>query len=83
LPTASSIATPYDAPVAQLDRVSASEAEGRGFESRQARIKQSAMIAAYWFALPSARWEQFEPFKGLDAIADAGNKSDAPRVLQF
>jgi hypothetical protein len=41
------------------------------------------MIAAYWFAPPSARWEQFEPFKGLDAIADAGNKSDAPRVLQF
>jgi hypothetical protein len=36
LPTASSIATPYNAPVAQLDRVSASEAEGRGFESRRA-----------------------------------------------
>ena len=27
------------APVAQLDRVSASEAEGRGFESRRARQK--------------------------------------------
>jgi hypothetical protein len=37
LPTTSTIATPCDAPVAQLDRVSASEAEGRGFESRQAR----------------------------------------------
>jgi hypothetical protein len=36
LPSASSIATPYNAPVAQLDRVSASEAEGRGFESRRA-----------------------------------------------
>jgi hypothetical protein len=38
LPAASSIATPYDAPVAQLDRVSASEAEGRGFESRRAHF---------------------------------------------
>jgi len=38
LPTASSIATPYNAPVAQLDRVSASEAEGRGFESRRAHF---------------------------------------------
>ncbi len=27
----------YDAPVAQLDRVSASEAEGHGFKSRRAR----------------------------------------------
>jgi hypothetical protein len=36
LPAASTIATPYNAPVAQLDRVSASEAEGRGFESRRA-----------------------------------------------
>jgi hypothetical protein len=33
---ASSIATPYNAPVAQLDRVSASEAEGPEFESRRA-----------------------------------------------
>ena len=36
LPAAGSIASPYHAPVAQLDRVSASEAEGRGFESRRA-----------------------------------------------
>jgi hypothetical protein len=36
LPTASSIANPTDAPVAQLDRVFASEAKGRAFESRRA-----------------------------------------------
>jgi hypothetical protein len=33
LPAASSIATPYDAPVAQLDRVSASEEVKRRFET--------------------------------------------------
>jgi hypothetical protein len=45
LPAASSIATPCDAPVAQLDRVSASEAEGRGFESRRAH--HSLQIGGY------------------------------------
>jgi hypothetical protein len=34
---AGTIAAPYRAPVAQLDRVSASEAEGHWFESSQAR----------------------------------------------
>jgi hypothetical protein len=32
------------APVAQLDRVLASEAKGRGFESRRARHKQNTAI---------------------------------------
>lgn len=36
-PSNDTIARLTDAPVAQLDRVSASEAEGRGFESRRAR----------------------------------------------
>jgi hypothetical protein len=36
LPTASSIADPTDAPVAQLDRVLASEAKGHWFESSRA-----------------------------------------------
>jgi hypothetical protein len=44
LPTASSIATPYNAPVAQLDRVSASEAEGRGFESRRAHYPSQGLF---------------------------------------
>jgi hypothetical protein len=39
---ASTIATPVHAPVAQLDRVSASEAEGHWFESSQARHFQQA-----------------------------------------
>ena len=33
-----------NAPVAQLDRVSASEAEGRAFKSRQARHKKGSTI---------------------------------------
>ena len=48
---ASTIAGPKHAPVAQLDRVSASEAEGRGFESRRARIFHLEETAA---ALPQA-----------------------------
>ena len=34
-----------DVPVAQLDRVSASEAEGRGFNSRQARHLPTVLFA--------------------------------------
>ncbi len=44
LVTASTIATPYRAPVAQLDRVSASEAEGHWFESSRARQLQWGAI---------------------------------------
>ena len=33
-----------DAPVAQMDRVSVSEAEGRGFESRRARQRNQGSI---------------------------------------
>jgi hypothetical protein len=50
LPAASSIATPYDAPVAQLDRVSASEAEGRAFESRRAHHFSTVLFENYCFA---------------------------------
>jgi hypothetical protein len=54
--TASSIASPYHAPVAQLDRVSASEAEGHWFESSRARhyFLRRKDSSAIRFAEPSA-----------------------------
>jgi hypothetical protein len=57
LPAASTIATPYDAPVAQLDRVSASEAEGRGFESRRAHFFTQIAIRR----LSAPKRSRFEP----------------------
>jgi hypothetical protein len=43
----------------------------------------SATMGLRWVARPTTRRDRGEPFAGHNAIADGGNKSDVPRVLQF
>ncbi len=44
----------YKAPVAQLDRVSVSEAEGRGFDSRRAH--QFMIYREYWLLITTTQF---------------------------
>ena len=44
------LSSPHTASVAQMDRVSVSEAEGRGFESRRARHMRLLREEGFWFS---------------------------------
>ena len=64
------LSSPHTASVAQLDRVSVSEAEGRGFDSRRARHKlQSVSDPAFPFYFSAVAI--FVPISAILAVACA------------
>ena len=81
--TASTIATPYHAPVAQLDRVSASEAEGREFESRRAHHERRVQtMRPYDKETILTERLLLRPLRETDALELFSIHSD-PRVMRY